>query len=143
MNEYGTVIGTHDGKAVVRIKRHAACGDCKACALGVSNLSELDVDVDNSLGAEVGDHVRVEMQTPDVLKAAFLVYTIPLFALMTGIVSVYFITKRTGAPNEALMIAAGAVLMVLSGFFVRSRDKKIRETTDFTPKMTEVKKVLL
>lgn len=143
MNEYGTVIELHDGKAVVRIKRHAACGDCKACELGVSNLSELDVDVDNQLGAEVGDQVRVEMQTPDVLKAAFLVYTVPLFALMTGILSVYFATKNSGEPNEALMIIVGAILMVISGFFVRSRDKKIRETSDFTPKMTEVKKVLL
>lgn len=143
MNEYGTVVAVQEDRAVVRIKRHSACGDCKACEMGVSNLTELNVDVKNNLGANVGDKVKIEMQTPDVLKAAFLVYTIPLMALLTGIVSVYLVTGKTGEPNEGLMIAAGTALMILSGFFVKSRDAKIKKTNTFEPQMIEVKKAIL
>lgn len=143
MNEYGTVISLDQMRALVRIQRHAACGDCKACAMGVSNLSQLDVDVENKLGAQVGDLVKIEMQTPDVLKAAFYVYTIPLLALLLGIAMGYYLTSRAGAPNEMIMIALGAGMMLASGFFVKRMDQRIKQSTNFEPKMTEVKRAIL
>lgn len=143
MNEYGKVVAVGDNKATVKIKRNSACGDCKACELGMSNLSELNVEVENTMGAGIGDHVRLEMGTPDVLKAAFVVYTIPLMALLIGIVGTYFATGKEGSPNEFLMIAVGFTLMILSGFFVKMKDNKIKSNSSLEPKMIEVKKTLL
>ncbi len=143
MNEYGKVIEIHDTKATVKIKRSSACGDCKACELGVSNLSELNIEVENTMNAAIGDQVRLEMQTPDLLRAAFVVYTIPLLALLAGITGTYFVTGKAGKPDEMMMVAVGFGLMFLSGFFVRFKDKRTKENSNLEPKMIEVKKTLL
>ena len=143
MNEYGKVVNVDSNKAIVKIKRNSACGDCKACELGVSNLSELDIEVENTLGAAVGDHVRLEMETVDLLKAAFVVYTIPLFALLAGVMGTYAWGNKMGNVNEFQMIGVGFALMFLSGFYVKAKDKKMKKANKFEPKMIEVKKTLL
>lgn len=143
MNEYGKVVNVNDNKATIKIKRNSACGDCKACELGVSNLSELDIEVENTMGAELGDNVRIEMQTPDLLKAAFVVYTIPLMALLAGVVGTYFVTGKNGSPDELLMVGVGFSMMFLSGFYVKTKEKKMKEEKSFEPKMIEVRKTLI
>ncbi len=143
MDELGLVVDLKDEIAIVNIKRKSACGSCKACEMGRSNMSELNVEVKNLLGAQRGDHVRIQMQTPDILKAAFLVYMIPLLALLGVVTITYFIQQSQGALNEPMMIAVGLVLMVLSFFFVRKKDRQLKETETFEPVMTEVVKAIL
>ena len=95
------------------------------------------------MGAELGDNVRIEMQTPDLLKAAFVVYTIPLMALLAGVVGTYFVTGKNGSPNELLMVGVGFAMMFLSGFYVKTKDKKMKAEKSFEPKMIEVRKTLI
>lgn len=40
--------------------------------------------LNNDIGAQVGDRVVIEMRSQALFKAAFLVYTIPLVALIIG-----------------------------------------------------------
>ena len=143
MDELGLVVGLKEELAVVNIKRKSACGSCKACEMGRSNISELNVEVKNSLGAAVGDHVKIQMQTPDILKAAFLVYMIPLLALLGGVTLTYLIQRAQNISNEPMMIVVGVVLMLFSFLYVRKKDKQLKETEAFEPIMTEVIKALL
>ncbi|MDO4711362.1 MAG: SoxR reducing system RseC family protein [Peptostreptococcaceae bacterium] len=143
MDEMGSVVALKDEYAIVNIKRRSACGSCKACEMGKSGQSELNIEVRNTLGAQVGDDVMIEMQTPDILKAAFLVYMIPLLALLGGVTITYFVGKANGKVNEMLMIAVGSVTMLLSLIYVRKRDKELRETQKFEPLMIKVVKKLI
>ncbi len=138
MDEMGYVIDQHDEYVVVNIKRKSACGSCKACELGKSNMDEINVDVKNSLGAAKGDYVRIQMQTPDILKAAFLVYMIPLLALLSGITAAYLLAQTIEGITELHMLGAGAVLMLLSLLYVRKKDADIKRTEVFEPIMVEV-----
>lgn len=143
MDEFGLVVGIKEEYAIVNIKRKSACGSCKACELGKSGQSEMNVEVFNKLGAQVGDQVMIQMQTPDILKAAFLVYMIPLLALLLGVTATYLVGRSNGHVNELLMIGVGFVLMVLSLFYVRKRDRELKESQTFEPLMVKVVKPLL
>ncbi len=143
MDELGRVIAIEDGYAVVNIKRRSACGSCKACEMGKTGKDEINISVKNELGAVVGDDVRIEMQTPDILMAAFLVYMIPLLALLAGILIVYFAARFYKNINEWMMLGSGLLCLCISLLFVRQKDKKLRETRKFEPKMIQVVKTLL
>lgn len=143
MDEMGLVIGLREDYAIVNIKRKSACGSCKACEMGKTGQNEMNVEVKNTLGAQVGDNVMIEMQTPDILKAAFLVYMIPLLALLAGVTGTYFIGKASGNTNEMLMLGVGFIAMILSLFYVRKRDKQLKETQKFEPLMIKVVKTLI
>lgn len=140
MDELGLVVELKNEYAVVNIQRKSACGSCKACELGKSGLSEINVNVKNTLGATIGDRVMIQMQTPDVLKAAFTVYMIPLMALLIGVTGTYALQQKTGNHNEMTMMLVGVVMMLLSFVYVRFKDNKIKATQKFEPLMTEVVK---
>lgn len=143
MNELGNVVALDGSYAIVNIKRNSACGSCKACELGTSNKGEININIENTLGAQVGDQVKVQMETPDILKAAFLVYMIPLLALLAGVTITYLIGNAIGRTNELLMILIGFAAMGGSLLYVRKKDKQLKKTNKFEPIMTELVKTLI
>lgn len=58
------------------------CGKC--ATTNSAESKEILVEVDNTIGAKVGDHVEVSMDNMNVLKAAVMAYIIPLIALLVG-----------------------------------------------------------
>lgn len=138
MDELGYVVALQKEYAVVNIKRHSACGSCHACEMGKSGKDEINISVKNDLDAQVGDSVQVQMYAPDILMAAFVVYMIPLLALLGGITGTYLLGKRMGGINEWTMILAGFVCLALSLGYVRYKDKKLSKSNRFEPKMIKV-----
>ena len=76
----GTVMSVKGRKATVRFKKSDACGHCNACFRFGSN--EADVELDNSLGAKVGDVVAIELHGKSVLKASLIMYGVPCAAFI-------------------------------------------------------------
>lgn len=139
MNEFGLVVELKEDKALVNIKRKSACGKCKACDLGNSDAKELNILVDNSLNAQVGDSVNLLMETPDFLKAAMLVYLLPLITLFVGIMVSSFVLGAIGINNEVLSVIFGLIAMAGSFLFVRKKDKEMGKNKKYSPIMVEIK----
>ena len=74
-----------DGTAAVLHVRESACsGDCHKCS-GCGAAKEAVVfTADNPIGAKPGDLVRVESSTAPVLKAAAVLYVLPLVLFFLG-----------------------------------------------------------
>jgi len=74
-----------DGTAqVVHVRESACSGDCHKCSgCGAAKESVL-FSADNPLEAAVGDLVRVESESAPVLKAATVLYMIPLGLFFLG-----------------------------------------------------------
>jgi len=82
MTERGVVSKVKGNKATVRFERQSACDKCHMCAVTKDGM-KVEIVIENTLGANEGDYVEVEMGEKYVLTAATIVYVIPL--ILTGV----------------------------------------------------------
>lgn len=140
MNQRGEVKEILKGnKARILMKKHAACGECGACQHGKENMN-LTISAVNDIGAQVGDVVEVNMDTQNVLGAAFIMYVIPLFFMLLGIgVSSYLLNKLGfGGQIEFYAVLAGFSLMAISFLIIRQFEDRFRNNRKYIPEITRV-----
>lgn len=74
-----------DGMAeVVRIRESACSGDCHQCSGCGAAKETLTLQVQNTIGAQPGDLVRIQSESSPVLKAAAVLYILPLVMFFAG-----------------------------------------------------------
>ena len=139
MNQQGYIIEIVDSvTAKLKLKRHSACASCGKCAT-TSESKDIIVEVDNTIGAKVGDRVEVNMETVNVLKAAFIAYTIPLAALLIGTVGAFYILSYMNINNiEVISGGVGLTFTLLSFLMLKKNDSKFRESKEYIPIVTRV-----
>lgn len=97
-----------DGKAVVRVFQESACGhDCENCGV-CGSRRKLTVEAGNPIQAMPGDLVTVETQTGKIIRAAALVYVLPLCALLLGCILGAALSLSEGM--QALLGVGGLIL---------------------------------
>lgn len=124
MNRTGIVKAIKGDEVIIELVRHSACGDCGMC--GHSHESKcVEVKATNNIGATVGEEVMVEMPDQNLVKVAMVVYTVPLIALIVGVMlGNLMITQMQGQEKELMSFAVGAVFMAGTFFWVKHYDKK-------------------
>jgi len=82
-----------DGTAqVIHVRESACSGDCHKCSGCGAAKEALVFTADNPIGAGVGDLVKVESASAPVLKAAAVLYLLPLVLFFLG----YFLGEQLG-----------------------------------------------
>ena len=75
----------NDGTATVMHIRESACsGDCHKCSGCGAAKEAILLEAKNPIGAKPGDLVRVESATGPVLKAALVMYMLPMVLFFAG-----------------------------------------------------------
>ena len=98
-----------DGTAMVIHVRESACsGDCHKCSGCGAAKEAVLFTADNPIGARRGDLVKVESDTGTVLKAAVVLYVLPLVLFFLG----YWLGDRIGGMGP-LIACLGFVLGVV------------------------------
>ena len=143
MNQQGYIIEIVDNKtAKLKMQRHSACASCGKCQTLSSESKEILVEVDNSIGAKPGDHVEVNMENMNVLKATALAYAVPLIFLLVGTIVSYFmldmIISTQGIIVELISGIIGIILMLLSYVILKKNDSKFRDSRKFIPVITKI-----
>lgn len=142
MNQQGFIMEIVDDRtAKLKMQRHSACAACGKCATADSSESkEILVEVDNTIGAKVGDHVEVSMDNMNVLKAAAMAYIIPLVALLVGTIGTFYILGAIGITSgvEAISGLVGICLTVICYLYLKKNDKKFRDSREFIPVITRI-----
>lgn len=98
---------------------------------------EMSVEVLNPVGALKGAHVEIELSDEKVLTAAFIVYVIPLIALIAGIALVQ-LTLGDLKNVEVFSAIAGISLMVLTFLLIRRADQARREGGKYEMVITKI-----
>ena len=102
-----------DGSALVVHVRESACsGDCHKCSGCGAAKETILLKAKNPIGAGRGDLVKLESESGPVLKAAAVLYMIPMVLFFAG----YFAGDRLwglGALCGCIAFAAGIVLAVV------------------------------
>ena len=124
-----TVIATEPGFAWVESARHGACGSCSAQgSCGTRMLGEAlapaatsQVRVRDPLGVQVGEQVVIGMNEQNSLRAAFMLYGLPLVGLMLGL-----LIGQTWGDLVAVLLGAGGMLLALllvHGWSLRQQER--------------------
>lgn len=74
-----------DGTAVATLVRQSACsGDCHQCSGCGAAKQTMELRAQNPIGAKPGDVVKVESESSPILKAAAVLYILPLVLFLAG-----------------------------------------------------------
>lgn len=141
MNQQGFIVEIIDEKtAKMQMQRHSACASCGKCAKLSSETQDLVVEVDNRIGAKVGDHVEVSMETVKVMKATMLAYILPLVFLIVGTVVSYFILSAISYKGSIDLIsgACGLVCTAIGYLYLRMNDNKYKDSGDYIPVVVRI-----
>ncbi len=142
MNQVGQIVKiVNSDTAMLKMKRMSACAKCGKCkSIGDSESQEILVEVDNTIGARVGDTVEVTMDNINILKATALVYIVPLIGLMLGVFVTYFIlTYAKITPHiEVISGVMGIIVMLLSYLILKANDRKFKESKKFLPRVEKI-----
>lgn len=83
--EIATIIETRGTMAKVRVQSSSSCTQCPSRS-SCRSLGEgvREVEVINRVGAKVGQRVKIGVSPKALLKASFILYIIPILALLVG-----------------------------------------------------------
>ena len=133
MLEVGCVESLNEkrGTAKVVFDRKSACDKCRMCLTMSGEKMKVYVEVKNTIGAKVGDKVGVAMNDGFVLKAAFIVYLIPV--LLVGIGLAVF--RKFSDLILFVVVGIGLLLGIGVGIFA---DRMIRKKSTFSPTLVQI-----
>lgn len=140
MEQQGYIVGIIDEKtAKLKMQRHSACASCGKCTT-TSEKKDIVVEVDNSIGAKLGDRVAVNMESMNVLKAVGIAYIFPLISLLIGTIGTYYVLQfiENIKNIEVISSIVGIIIMLISFFILRKNDSKLRESRQYIPIITKI-----
>ena len=116
-----------DGTATVIHVRESACsGDCHKCSGCGAAKEAILLEAKNPIGAKPGDLVKIESETGPVLKAALVMYMLPMVLFFAGY-AIGDALAQMGALFGCLFFVASIGLAVLY-------DRKVvkKQDTEYT-----------
>ncbi len=127
MEQVGQVVGIEGDIATVVVRRHDVCGKCGGCGAMISGGGENYIKAQNKVNAQVGQTVKVIGDTGQVLKASFVVYIVPILALLVGL----WLGQQAGAVlgllarEELVGLFFGIIFLLASYFLVKGYDRRM------------------
>ena len=120
MEKVGYVIAERNGKVILDLKRTGSCGDkCKTCK-SHCEIPSVQVEMDNVLNVKKGEFVEIGMNTTQLVKSAFIIYTIPLIMFVSGIsISVKMLQARGIINYEIYSLLIGVFVLAITYIVIR------------------------
>lgn len=144
IEEQGTVIELKSKTtAVVMCKKSSLCENCTtkgSCIIGEDEHTRL-IEVKNDLGAEIGDLVRIATSTRSFLQSSFLLYIVPLIALVIGaIVGKTLGEKLIDDLDPNLLSAIFGVFFMIGSFVILRVGSSALQEDVYMPKVVAILK---
>jgi sigma-E factor negative regulatory protein RseC len=138
LTKTGVVKAVQGRMALVVTRLEPECESCKAkdaCTSLGGGGANAEVRARNTVGAEPGDVVTIGIRGSSVLKASFLVYMLPILAMVGGIVLGHLLSRLTLVDKNVLVGVFG--LLAFSGAFVwlKKKGDKFSNKQEFIPEI--------
>lgn len=127
----GEVVEVRGNTARVKIDGKKACAHCGVCTRISDNEMTVEAYADEPV--KKGDRVVLVMGNGMILKSAFIVYMVPLIALIAG----YYLGKHLmgllnyGGKSELFPALSGFFLLFLSFMAIRWFDRRKRDDKQY------------
>ena len=123
-----------DGTAQVLLVRESACsGDCHKCSGCGAAKQTMMITAQNPIGAPVGSVVTIQSESAPVLKAAAMLYMLPLVLFFTGYILGAQLWQLGGLVG-GLAFALGIAGAVLYDRLVMKKKHTVYTITGYAPK---------
>jgi sigma-E factor negative regulatory protein RseC len=120
MEIIGTVVAVDGNMAEVVVRRVSACGENCANCKGSCETTTAKTVAENLAGAGVGDLVKIESESSAVIRAALILYMIPI-AVTILLAALFY-----GLDFDNLYVILFSVIGFFASFFaIKCFDKKI------------------
>ena len=125
-----------EGCAQVLILRESACsGDCHKCSGCGAVQQKMVITARNPIGARPGDLVTVESASGPVLKAAAVLYLLPLLLFIAGYLA--GMQWHLGGLTGALAFALSIVVVIAYDRLVMKKNSTVYTITGFAEKTAQ------
>ncbi|MBN7772415.1 SoxR reducing system RseC family protein [Clostridium aminobutyricum] len=133
--EDGIIIETcKENMAKVKLGRHNDCKNCGACP----GDNTLIIEAQNLIGAKSGQRVILEVKETNMLVAAFVVYIVPLLAILAGVMIGHEIAVKLGYSIQSFEIGGGIFAFLLSVLNIKVFDKFAHNSKKMQPTITRI-----
>ena len=124
MQQLVRVRQTHeDGTATVIHVRESACsGDCHKCSGCGAAKEAILLEAKNPIGARPGDLVTIESETGPVLKAAAVMYLLPMVLFFAGYALGAILWQRGGLVGGLAFLASIGLAVVYDRKVVKQQN---------------------
>lgn len=131
----GIVVEVFGDMAKVKASRHSDCENCGNCP----GNTAIVVDALNPVGAQRGQRVAIEVKEVNMLKAAFIVYMLPLIAAVAGAFAGYYIANLQHAIDPLWYeLGGGFVAFSLSIIYIKFFDRNARTNDKMKPVIVRI-----
>ena len=138
MEQIGYIRNTSNGMAEVEVRRISGCGVVSSCG-GSCDVPSIIIKIENSIGAKPGDYVEIKGQSNKIIRYALIVYMIPFFMLILGIMMSTVLLKSLGINNSELYsFLIGIVFLGISFLILKRIDNSIKKKNDKAIKMVRI-----
>jgi len=139
LTEQGIIEGVMHSKAMVRIQKSSACGQCDSRgACQVMADKAVLVEVANDLNAGVGDYVELSVPATSVIKLSLFVYFLPILGLVAGAcVGGALAESLHMSSTLAAMLGAGLALGI-SFYGLKRFNRAVEAKDEYHPRMTRI-----
>lgn len=137
MDQIGIVTRSiENNKVELEVRRPSGWGSCKSCASSCE-VKPHYLTLKNTIDAKPGDFVELRAIKKNIMKYITIIYSIPFFFLILGIIVGNMMFKGMETKNfELLSFGMGIVFLAISFFVVRIIDKKFAKKDESVIVMT-------
>ncbi len=130
----GVVVAVDGLIAKVKTSRHNNCENCGACP----GNSAIVLDAQNPVGAKAGQRVEIEIREAGMLKAAFVVFLLPLMAVFAGVMAAGYVAEHLGYSVFGLQLTGGLLALALALAYVKYFDRSAQSDAGGQPVITRI-----
>ena len=138
IEDIGKVVKIDGDQAYIEVERSSTCAQCGLQeAEDLATGGKVVFEAFNMVKANVGDRVRVQVQTGTYMKASLYIYGIPVLFLVIGAIAGAYaatILKRSSDTMSALFAIGGLVVGFIILFLLRKKGNK----KEYMPVIVEV-----
>src|SRR5690554_3203667 len=111
----------------VRFFQHASCRNCGGCLSAGNPENEMLIPIPKGTRVKPGDRVKIFMESSVFLRAAFLVYLVPILLFFAGYVVGDMLFGLLGMEScgEAGGVVGGLFFLLLSFLRLRIFDRRL------------------
>lgn len=138
IKEQGIIKDIKHEKAMVRVQQTSACAQCKSRGSCDVSKREMLIEVKNDLQAKEGDLVEVSVPEGTVVKLSFLVYIMPIIALIIGAFLGAAIAESSQTNPTLTSIFGGGLCMGIAYYVLRKFNKRAESHKKYFPRMIRI-----
>lgn len=140
MHEEGLVLELRGHYALVETVQQEACAHCEArgACMTMGGGKQRVISAVNQAHAEPGDRVRMAMTRRAVLGAGFLVYMVPVIALIVGAALGKAYGPRFGWDSQVAAALLGGVCLAVAWFALKAISRRVAGKKEFAVRVVRI-----